>query len=138
MVCGDPDTTPDTVVNGIANRAAAIQRQWILTGIHRVLSRFTDPIQSVIVSGSGEFLAWPIADQLRAAGTACRPTATMQPTATVQPPAATTCKPPAPSDGLILSLREQLGAAVSDTACAYAVAVLASEAESEAGAMQPG
>jgi uncharacterized hydantoinase/oxoprolinase family protein len=136
MVCGDPDTTPDTVVNGIANRAAAIQRQWILTGIHRVLSRFTDPIQCVIVSGSGEFLAWPIAEQLRAAHS-IQPTATMQPTATVQPPAATTPNA-SPSDGLILSLREQWGAAVSDAACAYAVAVLASQAESEAGASQPG
>jgi probable H4MPT-linked C1 transfer pathway protein len=144
MGCGDPDTTPDTVVNGIANRAAAIQRQWILTGIHRVLSRFTDPIQSVIVSGSGEFLAWPIADQLRAAGTVqtAQPTATVQtaqPAATVQTaqPAATV-QTATPSAGPILSLREQLGGTVSDTACAYAVAVLASEAESEAEAMQPG
>lgn len=103
MVCADPDTTPDEVVSEIARRACAIQKDWIRAGLQRVLSRFDEPVQTVVVSGSGEFLALQIANELRLQGD---------------------------NQLQIISLREKLGQLQSEAACAVAVAVLAAESAS--------
>ena len=98
MVGGDPEITPLEVTAELARRAFAAQRRTIAESIRRVLDRLPSPPRSGYLSGSGEFLA-------RAAW------------ADVGDTEATDLR----------SLSEAWGPVRATAACAFAVAVLASE-----------
>jgi probable H4MPT-linked C1 transfer pathway protein len=57
MLGGDGEVTDPSETTDLARRVFAAQRRAIAAGIRRVLHRLTEPVRSVCVSGSGEFLA---------------------------------------------------------------------------------
>jgi probable H4MPT-linked C1 transfer pathway protein len=97
MLCGDPEITSEEVTMGLAQEAYEKQRSIIVEALNRVANRLPAPPSKVILAGSGEFLA-------KAAWSDFATKATT-----------------------VHSLSEELGAAVSEAACAYAVATLAAE-----------
>jgi (4-(4-[2-(gamma-L-glutamylamino)ethyl]phenoxymethyl)furan-2-yl)methanamine synthase len=100
MLGGDPEITGEADTADLARRAVAGQRAAISTGIRQVLGRMPQPPRTVLLAGSGVFLAaaaWEEASSGRQA--AIR----------------------------VISLADRLGADRSTAACAYALAVLATE-----------
>ena len=104
MLCADLETSTEEQRHEIVLRAARQQVRLLIHALDSVAARLPGPPQTVILSGSGEFLgqvAWH---------------------------GQTTC-PPCP----VLSLGERLGPEISRAACAHAVAMLAAEERSEVG-----
>jgi len=98
MLGGDPEITPPADTLDLARRVFAAQRRSIATGIRRVIDYMAERPGAVCFCGSGEFLA-------RAAWEdAC-----------------------SPSGARVISSADQWGAPRATAACAWAVAVLASE-----------
>jgi hypothetical protein len=98
MLGGDPELIRTEETIDLARRAADVQKQRIRTAAQRVVAQLPEPPQFLITAGSGEFLAATLAEeQWGARKLQC------------------------------LSLAERLGPAISQAACAYAIAILASE-----------
>ena len=95
MRCADVDTYSSEQAWRLAERALRMQCRMVRSGLNRVLAGRA-PVQRIILSGSGEVLG--------------RSVCILHPRLSAIP---------------ITSLAEQLGPAVSDAACAYAVAMLA-------------
>ena len=104
MLCGDREEVSFDEAVEIARFLADVQRQRLAGSLERVASRFETPVETVIVSGFGSFLARRlIAENHR--------------TATAN----------------ILSLDDQLSPGIAESACAHAVArLLASESQMKA------
>ncbi|MSR53563.1 MAG: H4MPT-linked C1 transfer pathway protein [Gemmataceae bacterium] len=100
MLAGDSAITLTEETLTLARNTFAVQIKMILGAVREVASRLPRPLETIVVSGSGEFLARAVAEQF-AAG--------------VDPP---------PN---IVSLSEKLGPAISEAACAYALSVLLAE-----------
>jgi (4-(4-[2-(gamma-L-glutamylamino)ethyl]phenoxymethyl)furan-2-yl)methanamine synthase len=100
MLGGDPHLTAEPEALDLARRAFVAQRAAIAGGIRRVVDRLPRPPRAVLLSGSGAFLAGAAWDDGAAVG---------GPRARVS------------------SLTDRLGPDLSTAACAYAVAVLATE-----------
>jgi (4-(4-[2-(gamma-L-glutamylamino)ethyl]phenoxymethyl)furan-2-yl)methanamine synthase len=101
MVGGDPEVSRPDETTDLARRVFDAQRAMIATGIRAVLERMAVLPDAVTLSGTGEFLARAAWDEAVAG----------QPAGAVR----------------IDSLSSRLGPLLSSAACAYAVAVLASE-----------
>jgi probable H4MPT-linked C1 transfer pathway protein len=97
LVCADGETCSRVQTQRLAARAARAQKRLLGRALSRVLRRFVEPPRTVIVAGSGEFLARRV----------LREEMGLAPTT--------------------VSLAERLGPAVSSACCAFAVAVLAAE-----------
>jgi probable H4MPT-linked C1 transfer pathway protein len=97
MLCGDAETCPEGRTRRLAQRAAAAQQRLLCRAVRRAVSPLEGPPRVVILAGSGEFLARKALDH----GSS-----------------------PAPR---VSSRAARLGPALSEAACAYAVAVLAAE-----------
>jgi probable H4MPT-linked C1 transfer pathway protein len=98
MICADLETSTHAERHDIAVRVTRRQVQMIVHALETVISRLPGPPDNVILSGSGEFLA----------EIAWRGQKSCPPCASV-------------------SLGERIGTEVSRAACAYALAVIASE-----------
>jgi probable H4MPT-linked C1 transfer pathway protein len=98
MLCADAETCSEAQARNLARQAHDRQRSLVGTAICTLAGRLPGLLRTVIVAGSGEFLA-----REAVAGT------------------------PALADLPIVSLADRLGAAISEAACAHAVAVLAAE-----------
>jgi probable H4MPT-linked C1 transfer pathway protein len=96
MLGGDAETVCPEVIAALARRAEGAQLTAMQAGLRMVLERLPGPPRTIILAGSGEFLARKL---LAHAALACD----------------------------VVSLRERLGPEVSAAACAYALAVLATE-----------
>jgi probable H4MPT-linked C1 transfer pathway protein len=97
MIGGDTEITAEPVIIKLAKTLAERQQLMLQEAIQMVVERMPSRPQTVIVSGSGEFLAtWAAAKTLGPGPKYC-------------------------------SLTSKLGASISGTACAYAAAVLAKE-----------
>ncbi|MFN4259702.1 MAG: hydantoinase/oxoprolinase family protein [Gemmataceae bacterium] len=96
MLCADRESLDCAAVRQLAERIAAQQLNDIAKACQRVAERGSAPPETLIFSGSGEFLA----HRLLALGALARPKQ-------------------------VISWRERLGVEISSAACAYAVAVLA-------------
>jgi probable H4MPT-linked C1 transfer pathway protein len=103
MVCTDFESFTQRDAEQLARKARGRQIAMMRKAIGQVSARLPGPIQTAIVSGSGEFLAWMATDD--------------------------TERGPRPR---VISLGHKHGADISQAACAFAVAILAAEkAESE-------
>ncbi|HLW66424.1 MAG TPA: hydantoinase/oxoprolinase family protein [Gemmataceae bacterium] len=100
MMGGDIEITPEPVIVRLAEMVADRQHEILRKAALNVASRLPDVPSTVILSGSGEFLATWVASS--AFGNGAR----------------------------YVSLSRQIGAEVSQASCAYAVAVLAKEMNS--------
>jgi len=98
MLGGDPEVISEAETSDLAGRVIAVQRAAIVTSIRRVLEGLPRPPHSVLLAGSGAFLAGSAWEEVASRENA-RPR--------------------------LVSLADRLGPAVSAAACAYAVAVLA-------------
>ena len=98
MLCADVETCSLEEVRKLALRACQRQAFHIQTAVESVAKRLPGPPRTVVLAGSGEFLA--------------RAVLSLMPTF---------------AGAHVVSLSEQLGAQVSPAACAYALAVLAAE-----------
>ncbi len=98
MFCGDLETSSAAERLDLARRAHRCQVEQLRHAATRAAARLSDP-QAVVLAGSGEFLARRVV---------------------AATPFLSSCR--------VVSLREEMGAAISEAACAYAVAVLATEA----------
>jgi (4-(4-[2-(gamma-L-glutamylamino)ethyl]phenoxymethyl)furan-2-yl)methanamine synthase len=98
MLCSDSEGLSETDAMALATRVANLQIDLVRAAVGRVAARLPGPPRGIVVAGSGEFLA---REALR--GDA------------------------APGNVPILSLAERLSPKISGAACAYALAVLASE-----------
>jgi probable H4MPT-linked C1 transfer pathway protein len=98
MLCGDAETCTVAQTRRLAERAALAQGRLLRRALRRVTDRFAGPPRTIILAGSGEFLA----RQLVRAEPAWSPR--------------------------VISLARRLGPELSSAACAYAVAILAAEA----------
>ncbi len=94
LCCDRDEVSLDEAVQ-IARFLADVQRQRLAGSLERVVSRFEAPIETVIVSGSGSFLARRLVAENRRTATA-----------------------------RIVSLDDQLSPGIAEAACAYAVAKL--------------
>jgi probable H4MPT-linked C1 transfer pathway protein len=103
MLGGDAEITPDGDTLALARRAYDRQRAAIRSGLNRVSDRLPEPPRTVILSGSGEFLARAAWDEF----------ATGRALAGVQ----------------THSLAEWNSPELSEAACAFALAVIAVETE---------
>jgi uncharacterized hydantoinase/oxoprolinase family protein len=97
MICADLETCTDEERLRLAQTLAGRQARLLRQAVDSVAQRLPAPAQVILLSGSAEFLA--------RRALACEPS----------------CSVP------VISLTETLGSAVSATACAHALAVLASE-----------
>lgn len=95
MLCCDRDEVSFDEAVQIARFLADVQRQRLAGSLERVASRFETPVETVIVSGSGSFLARRLVAENRRTVAA-----------------------------KIVSLDEQLTPGIAEAACAYAVAQL--------------
>ena len=95
MLCCDRDEVSFDDAVQIAKFLADVQRQRLAGSLERVASQLPGPCQSVVVSGSGSFLARRLAAENRRTATA-----------------------------RIVSLDDQLTPGIAEAACAYAVAQL--------------
>ncbi len=100
MLCADLESSTADERHDLAERAASRQLTIVREALTQVAGRSARPVETVIVSGSGEFLAERAARKF-------------------------SDTPPQ-----VVSLSQELGPAISEAACAYAVAVLAAEAVS--------
>jgi probable H4MPT-linked C1 transfer pathway protein len=98
MLCADLETSTEDERTRLAQRALLRLVSWLTSAVNVVARRLPGPPQTVIVAGSGEFLVRLVLERQEA----FRP-----------------CR--------AVSLAGLLGPALSEAACAYAVAVLASE-----------
>ncbi|HKB38448.1 MAG TPA: hydantoinase/oxoprolinase family protein [Gemmataceae bacterium] len=98
MVCADLDTSTEAERLALAREVHRRQIEQIVRAVAAVTSRMTGLPRTVILSGSGEFLAREVV---------------------AASPRLTGCR--------VVSLAERIGPALSQAACAYAVAVLAAE-----------
>jgi len=103
MLGGDPEVTPAAETRALAERGFERQRALVRSGIEQVVARLSGPPQTVIFSGTGEFLAEYAWDDF-----------------------ATARGVPTPA---LYSLADWNGPACSEAACAHALAVLAAETE---------
>ena len=105
MLCSDLEICTEAELRNLALRACNRQALLVRQAMEKLAGNLKGPVGTVILSGSGEFLA-------RAA---------------LELPLNNLSRlPPAER---VVSLREKHGEAISDAACAYALAVLGSEAE---------
>ncbi|MBL8798100.1 MAG: H4MPT-linked C1 transfer pathway protein [Planctomycetia bacterium] len=104
MVCADLESTTEAERRALAMRVGNRQVTLIRQALERVSENLPRPIDRLIVAGSGEFAARAALDLLPEYGSRLS------------------------SIAEVISLGEKLGPAVSEAACAHAVAVLASEA----------
>jgi probable H4MPT-linked C1 transfer pathway protein len=98
MLCADLETSTEEQRQDLALRAAQRQVHLIIHAVESLAARLPGPPETVVVAGSGEFLAQTAWQGQR-------------------------LFPPCP----VISLAERLGPEVSRAACAYAIAVLAAE-----------
>lgn len=98
MLCGDAETTSIVDLSVLAQRVCKRQVELIAGAVLWVARELPTPPTAVVLSGSGEFLARLVLQQLTEFG-----------------------------DLNVLSLAHQLGPELSAAACAHAVAVLAAE-----------
>jgi probable H4MPT-linked C1 transfer pathway protein len=105
MLGGDPELTTEAETDRLAHRAHMRQREMIVSAIERVVSRLPAALTTVVVAGAGEHLAKAAATEFLAKH-------------------GNRAETPR-----IVSLAKVGGASVSHAACAYALAVLAAEAE---------
>jgi probable H4MPT-linked C1 transfer pathway protein len=98
VFCEEPETTPAQDLFVIADEARRRQVHHLVRSLQRVNKTLPSPATSIVLAGSGEFLA-------RAAVERAFPSST--------------CR--------LLSIAAEMGVDVSTAACAYAVAVLADE-----------
>lgn len=98
MLCADSSEISELETDGLARQWAALQRGQIQHAIERVLTRQSGPVQRVLLSGEGEFIARKVLREI-----------------------------PELADVETLSLASLLGPEHSVGACAYAVARLAAE-----------
>jgi probable H4MPT-linked C1 transfer pathway protein len=98
MLCADLETSTEGQRQDLALRAAQRQVHLIIHAVESVAARLPAPPETVVVAGSGEFLAQTAWQGQR-------------------------LFPPCP----VISLAERLGPGVSQAACAYALAILAAE-----------
>jgi probable H4MPT-linked C1 transfer pathway protein len=98
MLCADVETTTEQERLGLARLARTVQRDKITSGIRQVIERMGKRPAAYVLSGCGEFLAHSI----------------VWPSSTS-------------SNTVLTSLRNKLGAAVSQAAPAFALALLAAE-----------
>jgi probable H4MPT-linked C1 transfer pathway protein len=91
MICEDPETCPRQDTMNLAREIFAKQLTLLRTAVRQVSANLPSPPQTLVMSGSGEFLARRLASQNT------------------------------------ISLADQLGPAISEAACAFAVATLAAE-----------
>jgi probable H4MPT-linked C1 transfer pathway protein len=103
MLGGDTEITSEMETLSLAGRVAQHQRIALYTAAQTVACFLPEPPRTVITSGSGEFLA----EELRSFDSAWR-------------------------RACVVSIEKQLGQSLSAAACAYAVAVLATEEGSKA------
>ena len=101
MLCGDLETSTAEERQNLAERLARQQAEWIYDAMKEVASRLPQPPRTVLLAGSGEFLA--------------RTALNIAPLASEAP--------------MVISLADELGPSLSEAACAYAVAILAGEAK---------
>jgi probable H4MPT-linked C1 transfer pathway protein len=97
MLCADDETCNEAETTDLALRTRARQIGVLCDALRQVVGGQAEPLRTVILAGSGEFLARVV---LSAMALAALP---------------------------VISLTERLGPAISQAACAYAVAVLAGE-----------
>jgi probable H4MPT-linked C1 transfer pathway protein len=100
MICADLETTTPAERRRLAERVLLRQVYTVRSSVEVVVKRLPGLPQTVVVAGSGEFLARPVLEEQQAF-----------------PP----CR--------VVFLSETLGPEVSAAACAHALAVLAAEAE---------
>jgi probable H4MPT-linked C1 transfer pathway protein len=98
MICADLETSTEEEQHEIALRAAQQQVRLLLHALDSVTARLPGPPETVILSGSGEYLGRVVWQAQKHC-------------------------PPCP----VVSLDERLGPEISRAACAHAVAVLAAE-----------
>ncbi|MEI8379819.1 MAG: hydantoinase/oxoprolinase family protein [Planctomycetota bacterium] len=96
MLCGDRNEVSLDEALPVARFLADVQRQRLAGSLDRVLARLPGPCESVVVSGSGAFLARRLIDENRRLVTA-----------------------------KVTSLDELLSPGIAEAACAYALAILA-------------
>ncbi|WP_373652968.1 hydantoinase/oxoprolinase family protein [Schlesneria sp. DSM 10557] len=95
MLCSDGNAISQNEAIEMARFLADVQRQRLAGSLERVLARQSSPCQTVLVSGSGEFLARRLVKENRKTATA-----------------------------KIISLKEKFSDGIAEAACAYAVAQL--------------
>jgi (4-(4-[2-(gamma-L-glutamylamino)ethyl]phenoxymethyl)furan-2-yl)methanamine synthase len=98
MLCCDRTELPEADVVSIARQLAEIQRSTVASAVQRVLRTLPESCRTVVTSGSGEFLARRVVEQVPELAAAAR-----------------------------ISLPQVLGPEIAAAACAYAVARLAAE-----------
>jgi uncharacterized hydantoinase/oxoprolinase family protein len=98
MLCSDSEGLSEAETAALATKIASLQIDQVRAAVSRVAARLPGPPRGIVVAGSGEFLA---REALRADTSL--------------------------SSVSIWSLAEKLGPEISGAACAYALAVLASE-----------
>jgi len=104
MTCADLESTTVAERRDLAQHVFDLQRQAISDAIARVTATLSGPLETAVLSGSGEFLARSSLELHQARNSV------------------------KPGSVGIRSLSAELGPERSDAACAYALAVLASEA----------
>ncbi|MBS0205514.1 MAG: H4MPT-linked C1 transfer pathway protein [Planctomycetes bacterium] len=97
LLCGDREDVSEAEAVQVARFLADVQRQRLAGALERILQRLTSPCETVIVSGSGSFLARRLVAQNRRLASAN-----------------------------VISLDEILSPGIAEAACAYAVARLCS------------
>ena len=98
MLCADLESSTADERRGVAVRAAQRQQEMLRRALIQVLSRLPAPPQTIVLAGEGEFLAAEVCGSFDPLGRAA-----------------------------VVSLSQKLGPAISQAACAHAVAVLAAE-----------
>jgi uncharacterized hydantoinase/oxoprolinase family protein len=101
MICADPETCSQQQLDSLKHIMLARHVYQLVGSLEQVVQRLSGPPQTVILAGSGEFLANVVLREQKAF----------------------------PSCGE-MSLSREFGPAVSAAACAHAVAVLAAEEKS--------
>ena len=102
MLGGDSAMTSADETLALARNTFELQRSMIVAALREVVLRLSSPLDSIVVSGSGEFLAQAAAVEF-----------------------ADSVNPPLN----IVSLSEKMGPTISEAACAYALAKLATETD---------
>jgi probable H4MPT-linked C1 transfer pathway protein len=102
MSCQDAETCSVDCTTDLARQARALQVDVLRGALNHVVAELPGPLQTVILAGSGEFLARQVCTKLRDGNTM-----------------------------RLISLGDELGPAISTAACAYAVAVLLAESRED-------
>jgi len=103
MLCADLETSTAAERRQLALRICQRQARTVRQAIERVAERLPGSIETVVLSGSGEFLARAALELPNVISTRLA------------------------ANPRVVSLTEQLGVKTAEAACAYALAVLASE-----------